>query len=89
MRTGSSTALWCLRVCDLEGELGERCRKRLVVAISGASGTACSPTLPRPVKGSLQNAWPSEIQRRVLDRWTAYGYRGDVPTGLLSEAPIA
>jgi UbiD family decarboxylase len=29
----------------------------------------------RPVKGSLQNGWPREIQLRVLDRWTTqYGY---------------
>jgi len=28
----------------------------------------------RPVKGSFQNGWPAEIQQRVLDRWTDYGY---------------
>jgi UbiD family decarboxylase len=28
----------------------------------------------RPVKGSLRNGWPREIQQRVLDRWAAYGY---------------
>jgi 4-hydroxy-3-polyprenylbenzoate decarboxylase len=29
----------------------------------------------RPVKGSFENAWPPEIQQRVLDNWHAYGYR--------------
>jgi UbiD family decarboxylase len=28
----------------------------------------------RPVKGSFENGWPPEIQRRVLDRWSQYGY---------------
>ena len=47
------------------------------------------PAGERPVKGSFQNAWPPEIQRRVLDRWTGYGYRGDGSTEQLSGAPIA
>ncbi len=34
----------------------------------------------RPVKGSFQNAWPPEIQQRVLDRWAAYGYSGRAAT---------
>ncbi|MFI9510750.1 UbiD family decarboxylase [Nocardia sp. NPDC052566] len=29
----------------------------------------------RPVKGSFENGWPVEIQRRVLDNWEKYGYR--------------
>jgi 3-polyprenyl-4-hydroxybenzoate decarboxylase len=33
------------------------------------------PAGQRPVKGSFENGWPTEIQRRVLDRWTDYGYR--------------
>jgi 4-hydroxy-3-polyprenylbenzoate decarboxylase len=30
----------------------------------------------RPVKGSFENGWPSEIQQRVLERWNEYGYAG-------------
>ena len=29
----------------------------------------------RPVKGSLENGWPAEIQQRVLTKWQSYGYR--------------
>ena len=28
----------------------------------------------RPVKGSFENGWPPEIQRRVLENWARYGY---------------
>lgn len=28
----------------------------------------------RPVKGSFENAWPAEIQQRVLGNWQKYGY---------------
>lgn len=28
----------------------------------------------RPVKGSFENGWPAEIQRRVLANWRSYGY---------------
>jgi 4-hydroxy-3-polyprenylbenzoate decarboxylase len=30
----------------------------------------------RPVKGSFENGWPKEIQKRVLDNWSRYGYSG-------------
>jgi 4-hydroxy-3-polyprenylbenzoate decarboxylase len=33
------------------------------------------PAGQRPVKGTLANGWPAEIQQRVLARWHAYGYR--------------
>jgi 4-hydroxy-3-polyprenylbenzoate decarboxylase len=33
------------------------------------------PAGRRPVKGTLANGWPAEIQQRVLARWHAYGYR--------------
>ena len=34
------------------------------------------PKDKRPVKGSFENGWPSDIQQRVLTRWTdTYGYR--------------
>lgn len=33
------------------------------------------PAGQRPVKGTLANGWPAEIQQRVLTRWHAYGYR--------------
>lgn len=29
----------------------------------------------RPVKGSFENGWPTEIQERVLANWSEYGYR--------------
>lgn len=29
----------------------------------------------RPVKGSFENGWPAEIQKRVLANWRYYGYR--------------
>ncbi len=32
------------------------------------------PVGERPEKGSFENAWPADIQRRVLARWSAYGY---------------
>lgn len=33
------------------------------------------PPGKRPVKGSLENGWPADVRRRVLDRWKAdYGY---------------
>jgi UbiD family decarboxylase len=32
------------------------------------------PPGERPVKGSFENGWPPEIQQRVLDRWSEYGY---------------
>jgi len=33
------------------------------------------PAGQRPVKGTLANGWPAEIQQRVLTSWHAYGYR--------------
>lgn len=30
---------------------------------------------PRPVKGSFENGWPVDVQKRVLAGWQAYGYR--------------
>ncbi|GAB2512844.1 UbiD family decarboxylase [Nocardia heshunensis] len=33
------------------------------------------PTDRRPSKGSFEHGWPAEIQARVLDRWSEYGYR--------------
>jgi UbiD family decarboxylase len=33
------------------------------------------PAGQRPVKGTLANGWPVEIQQRVLTSWHAYGYR--------------
>jgi 4-hydroxy-3-polyprenylbenzoate decarboxylase len=40
------------------------------------------PQGARPVKGSFENGWPAEVQQRVLDNWTAYGYpdAGTSPT---------
>jgi UbiD family decarboxylase len=35
------------------------------------------PAGERPVEGSLHNGWPAEIQQRVLDRWTTYGYTAE------------
>jgi 4-hydroxy-3-polyprenylbenzoate decarboxylase len=32
------------------------------------------PVGKRPVKGSFENGWPAEIQQRVLDNWTSYGF---------------
>lgn len=32
------------------------------------------PPGQRPVKGSFENGWPLTIQRRVLERWSDYGY---------------
>lgn len=32
------------------------------------------PAGKRPVKGSFENGWPVEIQQRVLEQWTAYGF---------------
>lgn len=32
------------------------------------------PQGSRPVKGSFENGWPAEIQRRVLENWHDYGY---------------
>ncbi|MET9490509.1 UbiD family decarboxylase [Nocardia sp. NPDC006630] len=33
------------------------------------------PEGKRPVKGSFENGWPTEIQERVLANWEKYGYR--------------
>ncbi|MEU6580871.1 UbiD family decarboxylase [Nocardia sp. NPDC046763] len=33
------------------------------------------PEGKRPVKGSFENGWPTEIQQRVLSNWQKYGYR--------------
>jgi 4-hydroxy-3-polyprenylbenzoate decarboxylase len=33
------------------------------------------PDAARPRAGSFENAWPQEIQQRVLDSWTDYGYQ--------------
>lgn len=33
------------------------------------------PAGERPVKGTLANGWPAEIQQRVVNHWHAYGYR--------------
>lgn len=33
------------------------------------------PDGSRPVKGSFENAWPTDIQNRVLANWQTYGYR--------------
>ncbi|MFJ4653333.1 UbiD family decarboxylase [Nocardia sp. NPDC088792] len=33
------------------------------------------PDGKRPVKGSFENGWPTDIQERVLAEWRAYGYR--------------
>jgi UbiD family decarboxylase len=33
----------------------------------------------RPIKGSFENGWPTEIRQRVLDNWQTYGYR--LPAG--------
>jgi 4-hydroxy-3-polyprenylbenzoate decarboxylase len=32
------------------------------------------PEQHRPVKGSLNNGWPKDIQARVVQRWSEYGY---------------
>ncbi|MHB8348739.1 MAG: UbiD family decarboxylase [Acidiferrobacterales bacterium] len=29
----------------------------------------------RPVKGSLENGWPPEVQDKILRNWVSYGYR--------------
>lgn len=34
------------------------------------------PEGARPVKGSFENGWPSEIQQRVLANWNRYGFAG-------------
>lgn len=36
----------------------------------------------RPVKGNLENGWPDDIRRRVLDNWNAYGFSAE--TGSVS-----
>jgi 4-hydroxy-3-polyprenylbenzoate decarboxylase len=36
------------------------------------------PPESRPVAVSFEADWPLEIQRRVLERWTSFGYRGIV-----------
>ncbi|WP_281066205.1 hypothetical protein [Nocardia albiluteola] len=33
------------------------------------------PDGTRPVKGGVENGWPTDIQERVLANWRAYGYR--------------
>ncbi|WP_429416077.1 hypothetical protein [Nocardia sp. GAS34] len=33
------------------------------------------PAERRPAKGSFENGWPAEIQQRVLEGWSRYGYR--------------
>jgi 4-hydroxy-3-polyprenylbenzoate decarboxylase len=33
------------------------------------------PTDKRPVKGTFENGWPTDIQQRVLTNWQSYGYR--------------
>jgi 4-hydroxy-3-polyprenylbenzoate decarboxylase len=34
------------------------------------------PAGRRPVKGSFENGWPRDVQRKVLARWQEYGYPG-------------
>lgn len=34
------------------------------------------PAGSRPVKGSFENGWPTEIQERVLTNWAEYGFAG-------------
>lgn len=33
------------------------------------------PPGERPTKGSFENGWPEDIQRKVLDNWNLYGYK--------------
>jgi 4-hydroxy-3-polyprenylbenzoate decarboxylase len=35
------------------------------------------PAGKRPVKGSFENGWPTEIRERVLSNWTSYGFAAD------------
>ena len=33
------------------------------------------PEDQRPVKGSFENGWPPDVQKKVLTNWHSYGFR--------------
>jgi 4-hydroxy-3-polyprenylbenzoate decarboxylase len=43
------------------------------------------PTAARPVKGSFENGWPTEIQHRVISNWNTYGYPTPASQAFLPE----